>query len=60
MSGRHGKGLTTDGAFPEQCFLWDRGAPVGVDYGLFNFQDLLNTQGTWQERKKTKSIIDLL
>ena len=31
---------TTDEAFQEQCFLWERGASVGVDFGLFNSQDL--------------------
>ena len=29
------KGGTTDEVFQEQCFLWERGAPVGLDLGLF-------------------------
>ena len=33
------KGQTTDQAFQEELFLWDRGIPVSVDCGLFNFQD---------------------
>ena len=26
------KGETTDEALQEQCFLWERGAPIGLDY----------------------------
>ena len=29
------KGGTTDEAFQEQCWLWERGASVGVDFELF-------------------------
>ena len=36
------KGGTTDEVFQEQCFLWERGAPVSSDFDLFNFQDLLH------------------
>ena len=43
------KGGTTDEAFQEQCFLWERGASAGVDFDLFNIQDLLHAQ----EYKKT-------
>lgn len=37
-----------------------RGAPVGMDLGVFNFQDLLHKQGPIKHRKKIKhkSIID--
>ena len=48
------KGGTADEAFQEQCFLWDRGAPVGVDFDLFNFQDHLHAQDhvtLWREEK---------
>ena len=33
---------TTDEAFEEQCFLWERGDSVGADFDLFNSQDLLH------------------
>ena len=33
------EGTTTDEAFQEQCFLWERGASVGADFNLFIFQD---------------------
>ena len=26
----------------EQCFLWERGAPIAVGFGLFHFQDFLH------------------
>lgn len=32
------KGGTTDEAFTEQCFLWDRGASVGNYSPLDNYQ----------------------
>ena len=35
-----------DEAFEVQCFLWERGASAGADFGLFNFQDLLHAQET--------------
>ena len=38
------KGVTTDEAFQELCFLWERRASVGVDCNLFNSQDLLHAQ----------------
>ena len=45
MSQSHGiKGRTIDEQFQEQCFLWDRGASVGVDFELSNFQDFLHAQ----------------
>ena len=31
------EGGTTDEAFQEQRFLWERGAPVGADFELLNF-----------------------
>ena len=38
------KGRTTDEAFKEHYFLWERGASVGVDLDHFNFHDLLHAQ----------------
>ena len=38
------KGGASDEAFQEQCFLWERGASVGADFDLLNFQDLLQAQ----------------
>ena len=35
---------TTDDAFQEQYFLLERGASIGVDFLVFNFQDLLHAQ----------------
>ena len=35
---------TTNEAFQEQCFLWERGAPVGAKVDHFNFQDLVCAQ----------------
>ena len=36
------KGPTTDVAFQEQCFLWERGASAGVDFDLYTHK---NTEG---------------
>ena len=33
-------GGATDEAFQEQCFLWERGASVGAEFRLLQFQDL--------------------
>lgn len=45
MSQSHNiKSETSDEAFEVQCFLQDRGASVGVDFHLFNFQDILHAQ----------------
>ena len=45
MSQSHGiKGDTTEEAFQEQCFLWERWASDGADFDLLNFQDLLHVQ----------------
>lgn len=30
--------------FQKLCFLVERRAPVGAEFGLFNFQDILNAQ----------------
>ena len=35
---------TSDEAFQEQCFLWERGASVCADFDLFNFQEFLYAQ----------------
>ena len=35
------KGLTTDEAFQEQSFLWERGAFIGADLNLSDSQDNL-------------------
>ena len=43
------KDWNTGEAFQEQCFLWGRGASVGVYFDHFNFQDLLHAQGTLYE-----------
>ena len=41
MSQRHGiKGVITDEAFQEHCFLWERGASVDAEFDLFHFKDL--------------------
>ena len=44
MRRSHGiKAKTTDEAFQAlryRCFLWEGGAPAGVVFGHFNFQDL--------------------
>ena len=37
--------LTPHEAFQEQCFLWEKGASVGVDFDHFNSQDLLQAPG---------------
>ena len=56
MSQSHGiKGGTTDGAFQEQGFLWERAASVGVDFNLFTFKNVYmhkNRYNTWTERIK--------
>ena len=38
------KGGTTDVAYQEHCFLWERVASVGADFYLFNFQGILHAQ----------------
>lgn len=51
------KGRATDEMFQaprDQCFLWEKEAPVGADFGLINFQGLLqykNLFNTLMERK---------
>lgn len=42
MSTSHGiKGRTIDEAF-QGLFLWERRAPIGTDFELFNFSNLLH------------------
>lgn len=58
MSQCHGiKGGPTDEVFlalQEQFILWERGAPVGVDFGLLNLCDLLYTQERIKHRRRGK------
>ena len=54
------KGGITEEAYQDKCFFWERGASVGVDINLFNFQDLLRAQEPIKhrgkgERKKTQN-----
>ena len=51
------KGGTTDEAFEDQCFLWERGASFCL-FGLFNFHMHKNMYKTW--RKEWKGTIGLL
>ena len=37
-----------------QRFLWERGAYVGADVGLFNFQDLLHAQENTKGKEKAE------
>ena len=48
--------MTTDEAFEEQCFLWERGASIGADFDLFNFHDLLPIQNTEGQKKRKRYI----
>ena len=34
----------SDEAFQEQCFLWEKRAPTDMEFGLFNFKDLLHAK----------------
>lgn len=64
------KDWTTDETFQalqEQHVMWERGAPVGADFGLFIFQDLLNTQELYiynilqrREKRKKNSLMGLI
>ena len=45
------KGGTTDEAFQEQSFLWERRASVGSDFDLINFQ---HTQEQHNTRRQDK------
>ena len=38
------KGRTTEEAFQEQCFLWERGASVGADFDLLHAPTYTNLQ----------------
>ena len=42
LQSRRIKGETTDEAFQEQHFPWERTASVGANFDLFDFQDLLH------------------
>ena len=63
MSKRHRiKGGATDQAFQEQGNLWERGVPAGVDFDLFNCQDLSHAQEHKRNAKEKggkKSLIGL-
>ena len=53
MSQSHSiKGNTTDKAFQEQHFLWERGASVGAYIDLLHVQAHRNTEG---KEKQTKA-----
>ena len=57
MSTSHGiTGRTTDDAFQEQRFVWERGALIGEDYGLVNFQDILHSQHHLTHRRKVSKV----
>ena len=54
------KGGTTVKAFQELCLLWERGASVDANVGLFfNFQDLLHAKELIRTKNR-KSINGLL
>ena len=48
------KGGATDEAFQEQCFLWERGASVALDFNLLNFEDCLHAQYPVYKEKERK------
>ena len=55
MSQSHSiKGGTTNKALQEQCFLWERGDSVGVDFDLLNFNRVMqkNVYKTQKESQK--------
>ena len=56
ISGSHGnKGGTTDEAFQEQCFLWERRVPIGAGFGLFKtFNIWKNPDNTTLKEKGKK------
>ena len=47
-----------DGAFEEKCFLWERGAFVGLDFDLFDFRDFLHAQEGAQQVTFNDFLID--
>ena len=53
------QGETTDEAFQEQCFLWERGAYVGADFDLFMLQ-YSHTQEPKKKIEKNWSPLTLL
>ena len=44
----------TDEVFQDQWYLWERGASVGVDFDLSNFQDLLQEQAYLTHARRVK------
>ena len=44
---------TTDEPFQEQCFLWQRGALIDVDFDLFNYKKF-NVHKNWYNTRKEK------
>ena len=53
------KGETTDEALQEQCFLWERGAPVGLDYLTIKTIYMLKILEE-REKKNSKSKMGLI
>lgn len=43
---------TTDEAFQGQYNLWQKGASVGADFELLNFQNLLHAQNLYKTLKE--------
>ena len=61
MPGSHGfKGRTTDEAFEEQCFLWERGTSVGVELRLLNFISYYYTEGKEKTRTRNRSLLTVV
>ena len=62
------KGRTTDEAFREQCFMWEKGASVGPDFFFFlSFKIFYmhknlkkNTDGGEKSKKHNKSPLNCL
>ena len=50
------KDKTIDEAFQEQCILWERGAPVGVDWDLFNFYMHRNIYSTLKKEETEDAV----
>ena len=51
------KGETTDEAFEEQCFLCERGASVGVNFDILNFQDIHMNKNIYKTLKARTTIL---
>ena len=54
------KGGTADGAFQEQSFLWEKGAPVGADFKLFYFQGLLHAQVVGRKKRNRSHLYTII